>query len=181
MDKPQPPTTIAEGKRVRLVRRGDWEYVTRKKSSGIVAIVAVTDDGKLVLVEQCRPPVAKSVIELPAGLVGDEAGHEQEALTDAARRELLEETGYEASEMTFLTEGVPSAGITDEIITLLRATGLKKTGKGEGDGCEQITLHEVAVDRVPSWLEGQRNAGRLVDLKIYSGLCFLLRETERNG
>src|SRR5688572_20554979 len=117
MSKPEQPTTIAEGKRVRLVRRADWEYVTRKKASGIVAILAVTDDGKLVLVEQYRPPVAKSVIELPAGLVGDEAGHEQEALSDAARRELLEETGYEAAAMEFLAEGAPSAGITDEIIT----------------------------------------------------------------
>ena len=175
MNKPEPPTTIAEGKRVRLVRRGDWEYVTRKKSSGIVAIVAVTDDRKLVLVEQYRPPVAKSVIELPAGLAGDEAGHEQEALTDAARRELLEETGYEAAAMEFLAEGAPSAGITDEIITLFRATGLKKTGKGEGDGSEQITLHEVAVDEVAPWLERKRQEGRIVDLKVYSGLYFVGR------
>jgi ADP-ribose pyrophosphatase len=180
MNKQQEPLTIADGKRVRLVRRGDWEYVTRRSVSGIVAIVAVTDDRKLVLVEQFRPPVGKPVIELPAGLAGDEAGHEQEDLADAARRELLEETGYEASQMTFLAEGVPSAGITDEIITLFRATGLKKTGKGEGDGSEQITLHEVAVDGVPAWLEGQRKAGRLVDLKVYSGLCFLLREAGPN-
>ena len=110
MNKPEKPTTIAEGKRVRLVRRGDWEYVTRKKSSGIVAIVAVTDDRKLVLVEQFRPPVAKSVIELPAGLAGDAAGHEQEDLTDAARRELLEETGYEADSMEFLAEGYAGFG-----------------------------------------------------------------------
>ncbi len=176
----EPTTTIAEGKRVRLVRRGDWEYVTRKKLSGIVAIVAVTDDGKLVLVEQFRPPVGKAVIELPAGLAGDESGHEQEDLAAAARRELLEETGYEAAEMSVLAEGVPSAGITDEVMTLFRATGLKKTGKGEGDGSEQITLHEVAVDRVPEWLEGQRKAGRLVDLKVYSGLFFAMRETARN-
>lgn len=175
------PTTIAEGKRIRLVRRGDWEYVTRKSVSGIVAIVAVTDDRKMVLVEQFRPPVGKAVIELPAGLAGDEVGHEQEDLAEAARRELLEETGYEAAAMTLLAEGVPSAGITDEIITLFRATGLKKTGKGEGDGSEQITLHEVAVDDVPAWLEAQRNAGRLVDLKIYSGLGFVTRDGDRNG
>ena len=177
MNKPQHPITIAEGKRVNLVRRGEWEYITRKKVSGIVGIVAVTDDRKLVLVEQFRPPVGKSVIELPAGLAGDEAGHEQEDLAAAARRELLEETGYEAGEMTFLAEGPPSAGITDEIITLFRATGLKKTGKGEGDGTERITLHEVAVDRVPAWLEEQRKAGRLVDLKVYSGLYFASRST----
>jgi ADP-ribose pyrophosphatase len=149
--------------------------VTRKSISGIVAIVAVTDDGKLLLVEQYRPPVAKSVIELPAGLAGDEAGHEQEDLSAAARRELLEETGYEADEMEFLTEGTPSAGIADEIITLFRASGLKKTGKGEGDGSEQITLHEVAVNEVISWLEQKRQAGLLVDLKVYSGLYFVGR------
>src|SRR5688572_13296836 len=173
MTQPQEPTTIAEGKRIRLVRRGNWEYATRKGTTGIVAVVAVTDDGKLVLVEQVRPPVGKSVIELPAGIAGDEAGHEQEELADAARRELLEETGYDAADMTFLAEGVPSAGITDEVITLFRARGLKKTGKGEGDGSEQITLHEVAVHEVPRWLEDQRKAGRLVDLKVYSGLYFV--------
>jgi ADP-ribose pyrophosphatase len=175
MNKQQDVTAIAAGKRVRLVRRGDWEYVTRKSVSGIVAIVAVTDHGKLVLVEQFRPPVAKSVIELPAGLAGDEAGHEQEDLADAARRELLEETGYEAADMTFIAQGVPSAGITDEIITLFRATGLRKTGKGEGDGSEQITLHEVRVDGVAAWLERKRQEGRLVDLKVYAGLYFVGR------
>ena len=181
MSRPQHPTTLAEGKRVRLVRRGEWEYVTRKSVSGIVGIVAVTDDGKLLLVEQFRPPVGKSVIELPAGLAGDEAGHEQEDLAAAARRELLEETGYEAAAMEWVAEGVPSAGITDEIITMFRATGLKKTGKGEGDGSEQITLHEVAVDEVPQWLERKCREGLLVDLKVYSGLCFLSWETGPNG
>ena len=44
MNEPKQPTTIAQGKRVHLVRRGDWEYVTRKSISGIVAIVAVTGD-----------------------------------------------------------------------------------------------------------------------------------------
>src|SRR5829696_2314457 len=169
------PETLADGKFIQLVRQGKWEYAKRKGVSGIVGIVAVTDDRKLVLVEQFRPPVGKSVIELPAGLAGDEAGHEGEDLTQAARRELLEETGYEAAQMSRVAEGVPSAGITDEIMTLFRATGLKKTGKGEGDGSEQISLHEVAVEDVPNWLERKRHEGALVDLKVYAGLYFASR------
>src|SRR5437588_9174907 len=114
-----PIQTIADGKHISLVKRGSWEYVTRKGISGIVAIVAVTDDGRMILVEQFRPAVGKNVIELPAGLAGDDHGAQNmsngEELIDAARRELLEETGYEAQSMELLTEGTPSAGITDEI------------------------------------------------------------------
>ncbi len=167
------PTTLYDGKYIRLVKQGKWEYATRKGVSGIVAIVAVTDDHKLVLVEQFRAPVGKRVIELPAGLAGDVAGQEQEELASAARRELLEETGYEAAEMTYLAAGAASAGLSDEIITLFRATGLRKTGKGEGDGSEEITLHEVPVAGVRSWLQDKVRQGLLVDLKVYSGLYFL--------
>ena len=166
-------TTLYDGKYIRLVKQGKWEYATRKGVSGIVAIVAVTDDRKLVLVEQFRAPVGKRVIELPAGLAGDVAGQEEEELASAARRELLEETGYEAAEMTYLAAGAASAGMSDEVITLFRATGLRKTGKGEGDGSEEITLHEVPVAGVRSWLEDRAERGSLVDLKVYSGLYFL--------
>jgi len=164
--------TIVDGKHVRLVRRGKWEYVTRKNTTGIVGIVAVTDDGKMILVEQARAPVGRNVIELPAGLAGDVAGHETEELATAARRELLEETGYDAATFEFLADGTASAGITDEVICLFRASGLKKVGAGEGDGSEQITLHEVPVDRVRTWLDERRAEGKLVDLKVYAGLYF---------
>src|SRR3954470_20386034 len=127
---------VADGKYIQLVRQGGWEYDRRKGISGIVGVVAVTDDGKLVLVEQYRAPVRAAVIELPAGLAGDAKGHEAEDLADAARRELLEETGYEANDMRRLAAGAASAGMTDEIITLFRATGLKKTGEGTGDETE---------------------------------------------
>jgi ADP-ribose pyrophosphatase len=165
-------TTLYDGKYIRLVKQDKWEFVQRKNLSGIVGIVAVTDDRKLVLVEQYRPPVGKNVVELPAGLAGDVAGSEQEDLADAARRELLEETGYEAAEMTYLAAGAASAGIVNEVITLYRATGLKKTGAGEGDGGEQITTHEVPLADVERWLAAQVAAGKLVDLKVYSGLYF---------
>jgi ADP-ribose pyrophosphatase len=173
MTQPLPkPETIAEGKFIRLVRQGEWEYATRKGVSGIVGIVAVTDGRKLVLVEQDRAAVGKRVIELPAGLAGDQAGHETEALEEAARRELLEETGYEARRMERVAEGAVSAGMTDEIITLFLATDIKKTCDAKGDGSEDITVHEVPVDAVLKWLEKQAEAGKLIDLKVYSGLYF---------
>jgi len=163
---------VADGKYIQLVKQGKWEYVRRKGISGIVAIVAVTDDGKLLLVEQYRPPVGRRVVELPAGLAGDEAGTENEALAAAAARELLEETGYEAGEMTLLGAGVPSAGLCDEVITLFRAAGLKKTGAGAGVGGEQITLHEVPLAGVQQWLLEKVRDGCLIDLKVYGGLYF---------
>ena len=61
--------------------------------------------------EQYRPPVDKYVIELPAGLAGDQKENRGEALESAARRELLEETGYQAAKMEQLVWGASSAGI----------------------------------------------------------------------
>lgn len=165
-------TTLHEGKYVALVRTGQWEFVKRQNLSGIVGIVAVTREGKLILIEQFRPPLGKNVIEIPAGLAGDVAGSESEDLADAARRELLEETGYEAGGMTRLAAGAASAGLTDEVITLYRATRLKKVGEGHGDGSEQIITHEIPVDRVESWLKRQEKAGKLIDLKVFAALHF---------
>ena len=163
---------VAEGKHVALVRRGTWEYARRKGICGIVGIVAVTDERRLVLVEQDRPPVGKRVIELPAGLAGDAKGHETEDLEVAARRELLEETGYAALRLERVAAGAASAGMTDEVITLFVASGLKKVGAGEGDGEEDITVHEVPLDGVTQWLAEHERAGRLIDMKVYAGLYF---------
>ncbi|MGE5611268.1 MAG: NUDIX hydrolase, partial [Bacillota bacterium] len=135
--------TLAEGRFLRLVKSGTWEFVQRKNITGIVGIVAVTEDRKLILVEQYRPPVDKRVIEIPAGLVGDVAGKESELLVEAAKRELEEETGYQAREIVPLAVGTASAGMSDEVITLLKANGLTRVGNGGGDGSEQIVVHEV--------------------------------------
>ena len=163
---------VRDGTHIQLVRRGSWEFTRRKNVCGIVGIIAVTDDRKLVLVEQDRPPVGARVIELPAGLAGDDKDHRDEDLADAARRELLEETGYEAGSVERVAAGAASAGMTSEIITLFRATGLRKTGSGEGDGTEDITLHEVPLDGVIPWLAQREREGKLIDLKVYSGLYF---------
>lgn len=172
MQEGQPKILVTPGKHVNFVSRAGWEYVERPNITGIVAIIAVTDDGNILFVEQYRPPVDKRVIELPAGLAGDVAGHESEELSAAARRELLEETGYEARQMTQLTEAFSSAGITDELITLFRATGLRRVGEAAGDGNEQLVLHEVPLKSAMDWLRGQVQNGRGIDMKVFAGLYF---------
>jgi len=162
--------TLWEGRYLNLVMRGSWEYVERRNITGIVCLVAVTDDRKLVLVEQYRPPVGKRVIELPAGLVGDVPGAEAEALETAARRELLEETGYRAGRLERLFDGAPSAGLCDEHITFFLATGLEKVGAGGGDDSEDIAVHEVPLAGLLDWLRARQAGGAIVDAKIFSPL-----------
>jgi len=160
------------GKHLHLRSIDGWEYVERSKASGVVAVLAITGDRKILLVEQYRPPVRARVIEIPAGLAGDIAGAEEEALELAARRELLEETGYDAEQFDLLTEGPSSAGLTTETITFFRARGLKKTHAGGGDAGEDITVHEIGLDQLDAWIEGKRGEGCLVDYKIYAALYF---------
>ena len=81
---------LGEGRWLRLVDEGGWEYVERTGSNGVVVIVAVTDDARIVLVDQYRPAVKAHVIEAPAGLMGDLAGHENEDGEAAARREVID-------------------------------------------------------------------------------------------
>jgi ADP-ribose pyrophosphatase len=163
---------VASGKHLSLVREGGWEYATRPHVSGIVVIVAVTGAKKIVLIEQYRPPVKAHVIELPAGLAGDVPGEEHEELATAARRELLEETGYQAKQMELVAVGPPSAGMTDEVVTFFRASGLRKTGDGGGDASEDIQVHLVPLAKAPAWLAARAAEGKMIDAKIYAGLYF---------
>jgi len=163
---------LCDAKYLRLIRSDGWEFVQRKNVSGIVGIIALTNDRKLILVEQFRPPVGKNVIEIPAGLAGDTAAIRNEELSLAASRELEEETGYRAKNMTLLASGTASAGLCDEIITLFRAEDLEKIHPGGGDDSEDITVHEIPVDQVEHWLKAQLAQNKLVDLKVYSALHF---------
>ncbi len=104
-----------------LIKEGHWEYANRTNASGAALIVAVTSDAKLLLVEQYRIPVHARTIELPAGLIGDDAGGTGEKQEEAARRELIEETGYAAGHMELLTTGPASAGMTSELMTFVAA------------------------------------------------------------
>ena len=163
---------LYEGLHLKLQQRNGWEYVTRRNLSGIVAVLAVTLDEKILLVEQYRPPLHCNVIEIPSGLVGDIAGSENEAFAEAAQRELFEETGYRADSMEKLMEGPVSAGLSTEIITFFCASGLKKEGIGGGDSTENIRLHEVPLNNINDWLNKRQHEGILIDCKIYAALFF---------
>lgn len=168
----QEATTLAHGRFLKLVRQGTWEYVERVNARGAAVIVAVTDDGKLVLIEQPRPALGGPVIELPAGLVGDEEGMEEEEIEAAAGRELVEETGFEASKLELVAEGPTSPGLTSERVALVLATGLKRVGAGGGTASEDITVFEVPLDEVEAFLREQTGRGRAIDVKVYAGLYF---------
>jgi ADP-ribose pyrophosphatase len=162
---------LCQGKYLRMIQADHWEYVERPDIPGAVVVLAVTDDGELLLVEQMRIPLSCHVIELPAGLAGDVAGERDFAET--ARRELLEETGYQADEMVLLATGPTTAGLTNEQVTLYHARRLRRIHDGGGDAAEQIVVHRVPLSDVPRWLDQQRQSGKLIDVKIYAGLYFL--------
>lgn len=167
------PEIIYEGRFIRFQKAGTWEYIQRNNCTGIVIIVPMTDDQKVIFVEQYRPPVDKSVIEFPAGLLGDQVQDPEESIEAGARRELLEETGYEAAEITRLLDGPISAGSSADTVTMVRATGLKRVHAGGGDETESIRVHEVKLSDVDGWLEQQQERGCMIEPKIYSGLYFL--------
>jgi ADP-ribose pyrophosphatase len=164
------PRILAEGKHLRLIDKDGWECVERIGCGDVVGVVAITDARKLLLIEQYRPPLGRTVIELPAGLVGDVEHRRGEDLAEAARRELEEETGYRPGKMTRLGSGAISAGMSDEIITAFLATELTRVGPGGGDQTEDITVFEVPLDEVDRYLRDRISDGAVLDIKVYAGL-----------
>lgn len=147
-----------------------WEYVSRTNAKGCVAILAMTDDKRIILTEQFRPPLGRVAIELPAGLAGDIPLQEDEPLLVAAKRELKEETGYVAKNWTMLLEGTSSAGMTDEIVSLFFATGLTKMSEGGGVDGENIKVHYVHQSDVTKWCRDRQADGMSIDFKIFAAL-----------
>lgn len=170
------PKTMWEGKYLRLVTRGRWEYVERSNAGSAVIVIAVTPEDKLVFVEQFRVPMNANTIEMPAGLVGDTDAND--TLEDAARRELLEETGWLASEVKVLMVGPTSSGLSNEVVAFVRARGLTRVHAGGGDDTENITVHEVPVADAPRWLSAKMAEGYAMDAKLWAGLWFIDRNPD---
>ncbi|MGA8277951.1 MAG: NUDIX hydrolase [Rhodanobacteraceae bacterium] len=165
--------TLCNGTWLRLKRRGRWEFAERTNQGGGVIIVAVTPEDKLLFVEQYRAAIEGRSIEMPAGLVGDIAQHAHEKAVDAARRELLEETGYAAGRIEFLMAGPSSSGMSNEIMAFVRAFDLTRVHAGGGDDTEDIIVHAVPRAEAPRWLLGKMRDGYSVDPKTFAGLYFL--------
>jgi ADP-ribose pyrophosphatase len=170
------PETMCEGKYLRLVRRGHWEYAERTNAGHAVIVIAVTPERKLLFVEQFRVPMDAPTIEMPAGLVGDTQA--DDTLEAAARRELLEETGWLADEVKVLMVGPTSSGMSNELIAFVRARGLARVHAGGGDDSEDITVHEVPVDDAPRWLAAKMAEGYAMDPKLWAGLWLLDRDPD---
>lgn len=164
---------LYHGKFLNLVREGRWEYCERVNNTGAVMIFACTPENKVLLVEEFRPPIGKRSLCFPAGLSGDEGPESDLA---AARRELLEETGYEAAEMRYLFTSPSSPGLTSETLHFYLATGLRRVGQGGGTENENITVCEAPLDDIDAWLAAKTAAGVSIDSRIYAGLYFLQQE-----
>ena len=110
-------------------RRGPWEYVGRARNIGAVVVLAV-EDGHILLVEQWRVPLQRQCLELPAGLVGDEA--EDEDVATAALRELEEETGWTADRVEIVGDFASSPGMSARCLRWRPRTDCQKWALGAG-------------------------------------------------
>ena len=127
-------------------------------------MILAVDAGEVILVEQFRVPLGKFCLEMPAGLIGDET--EGEDAIESARRELEEETGYQAARWEDFGEFYSSPGMISEGFTLLKATGLTKVGDGGGTEHEDIVVHRVPIDRIPATIAEHRAKGHAIDAKL---------------
>jgi ADP-ribose pyrophosphatase len=164
------PETLFETRWLSLQRLGHWDFVRRPHSDSCVGILAITPQQEIVLIEQFRIPVQRRVIEIPAGIVGDEPEHRGESLAASAARELLEETGYLAGSIEPLIVTPTSAGMTAEFIHLFHARDLVREHAGGGVAGEDILVHHVPLSGLRDWLHAQQAAGKVIDFKIHACL-----------
>lgn len=163
LDDLPPVEVMCEGKFVRLVKRGKWEFASRARNINAVVILA-EHDGKVILIDQPRVPLGARCVELPAGLVGDV---DRDATVEAtAVKELEEETGFTVERIEVLGEFYSSPGMLSEGFTLVRAHGVRRIGEGGGDEHEDIAVHLVARAEIPNFLEQKRAEGFGIDAKL---------------
>lgn len=164
---------LHEGRWLRFVREQGWEFIEHRDVRGIAVIIAVTRDQHLLLVEQIRIPLGGRVIELPAGLVGDGVERQNEDFAEAAKRELLEESGYSAKRMKPVFSGPMSPARSTDKYSFFLADELSRENAGGGDETEDIQVHTVPLAGIHAWLREKREQDFFIDPKIYVGLYVL--------
>jgi 8-oxo-dGDP phosphatase len=163
--------------RVDTVRMPDGTEVEREivEHPSAVAVVAVDDDRRVVLLRQYRHPVRSRVLELPAGKLDVDG----EPPGESARRELAEEVGLAAGELTELVTFDNSSGWTDERTTVYLATGLEAVAAPEGFTPHAEEAH-MEVLRLPlDDALARAHRGEITDAKTLVGL--LLAATRLDG
>ena len=163
LDDLPPAELMWEGKFIRALKRGHWEYASRARDIRAVVILA-EHEGKVILVSQPRVAPDCHCVELPAGLVGD---HDPNATIEGtAIKELEEETGFTAGSVERLGDFYSSPGMLAEAFTLVRAHGVRRIGEGGGDEHEDIKVYLVARADIPNFLEQKRAEGFGMDAKL---------------
>jgi len=155
--------------RVDTVKLPDGKETTREvvEHPGAVAIVAETQAGKLLLVTQYRHPIRQVSIEIPAGKL-----EQGEPLAEAAFRELLEETGYQANELKKVMDFYSTPGFSDEIMHLFVARGLT-FDKMQPDEDEFIDSQAYSKEEIIHLIR----TGQIKDAKTLIGLNWWLYES----
>jgi ADP-ribose pyrophosphatase len=154
---------VWQGKYITVKTKGHWEYVSRARGIKAAVILAVQGD-HILLVEQYRVPLGRNCLELPAGLIGDET--ENEAIEEAASRELEEETGYRAERIEIIGDFYSSPGMVSESFYFVKAHGLTKVSEGGGVAGENITVHRVALSGLSGFIAAKRRDGCAMDVKL---------------
>lgn len=139
-----------------------------------IAILALTADNKMILEKQWRAPIAKTTLEIPAGKLDS---RDQDDAVHAAKRELNEETRYQARELKKLSSFYTSVGCMDEYMTLYLATGLTPVENAlPQDADEQLALMTVSLDQALAMIE----RGEIEDAKTVMAIYYW-RGMRNNG
>jgi ADP-ribose pyrophosphatase len=136
---------------------------------GASAILALADDGRVLIERQFRYAMQQVYVEIPAGKIDP-----GETPLQTARRELLEETGYTARQWALLTRIHPAIGFTNEIIDIFVARELGARETRKLDHGELLEIDWVSV----GWLVDEVRAGRLPDVKTQISVMHLQRMVE---